>query len=114
MRGSSSERASRSALGLASCVGGHERPRARARLDDAVDLEGGDRLAHRGTPDLQPLGQVALGRQALAGLQQPHTDLAGDPIGDPLVQLTGLEGAKIGLFYELDHEELVCCVVLVP
>ena len=74
-------------------VGGHERARARARLDHAVDLERGDRLAHRGAPDLQALGQVALGGQPLAGLQQPHPDLAGDPIGDPLVELGGPQRA---------------------
>ena len=39
----------------------------------------------------EALGQVALGGQPLAGLQQPHADLAGDPIGDPLVELAGLE-----------------------
>ena len=74
-------------------VGGHERARAGARLDHAVDLERGDRLADRRAADLEPLGEVALGGQALAGAQQAHADLAGDPVGDPLVELGGLERA---------------------
>ena len=128
-RGSSSERASSSvaragvvrrrstapaALHALHRVGGDERAGAGARLDHAVDLQRGDRLAHRGAADLEPLRQVALGRQPLAGRQQPHADLAGEPLGDPLVALAGLERAEIGLFYGLDHQELVRCAVLVP
>ncbi len=74
-------------------VGRDERARARARLDHPVDLERRDRLADRGAADLEALGEVALGRQALAGAQQAHADLAGDPVGDPLIELRRLEWA---------------------
>ena len=51
-----------------------------------------DGLADRGAADLESLGQVALGGQALPGTQQAHADLAGDPVGDPLVELRRLKG----------------------
>ena len=74
-------------------VGRDERARAGARLDHPVDLERRDRLADRRAADLEALGEVALGGQPLAGLQQAHADLAGDPVGDPLVELRRLERA---------------------
>ena len=104
-RGSSSARASSSALGLASCgsaiapspaLAACTRSTASAATNEPepgrvsiTPWTWSEAIASRTEerPTSEPLRQVALGRQALAGLQQPHADLAGDPIGDPLVEL---------------------------
>ena len=125
--GSSSSRASSRAVGLASCGSatapspvprGCTRSTASAATNepepgrvsiDAVELQGGDRLAHRRAADLQALRQVALGRQPLAGPQQPHADLAGDPVGDPLVDAAwACRGPRLVWSTELHRRGLVC------
>ena len=97
--GSSSARASSRSLGLASCgsrarggqalggVGGHERAGAGPRLDHALDLQRGDRLAHGGAADLEPARELALGRQPLAGREGAGADLGREPLGHVLVAL---------------------------
>ena len=68
-------------------VGGDERAGAGARLDDAVDLQRGDRLAHAGAADLERPGELALGRQPRARRQQAAGDVGAEALGDLLVAL---------------------------
>jgi hypothetical protein len=63
-----------------------------AGLDQATDLEGDHRLAHRRATDLVVLGQVAFGRQAMARLEGAFADRFGDRVGDLLVELAGFGG----------------------
>ena len=91
--GSSCARASSTALGLASCAppsdgsGPTTTSRAVAGLDDALQRQRGERLAHRRAADLERARQVALGRQPLPGREQAGADVAGEALGDLLVAL---------------------------
>ena len=84
---------------------GPQRPRARRRprtfprragLDHALDLERGDRLAHRGAAHLERAGQLALRRQPLAGRLHARADVGRQALSDLLVALEGTEGGSVG------------------
>src|SRR5215216_2897713 len=68
-------------------VGGDERPGAGPRLEHPAQLEGGDRLAHRCPPDLEPPGELALPGEPLARREAPRADVRGDPVRNTLVSL---------------------------
>jgi hypothetical protein len=63
----------------------HERAAALPPLDQAAQLQGAQRLAHRRAAHLERLGQHALGRELVAGAQIALLDEALDLLDDVLV-----------------------------
>jgi len=64
----------------------HERAAAGARLDDAEELEGAQRLAHGCARDLELVGERALRRELIAGLELAALEERLDLLDDPLVE----------------------------
>ena len=64
----------------------HEGAAAGARLDDAEELERAQRLADRGARDLELIGERALGRELVAGVQLAPLEERLDLLDDPLIE----------------------------
>ena len=65
---------------------GDEHAAAVADLDEPHDFERGQRLAHRSPRDAESLGELALGQQAVAGLQALDVDVGPQPIRHLLIE----------------------------
>ena len=57
-----------------------------ADLDQAADLQRGQRLAHGGAADAEALRELALGQQPVAGLELLDVDERPQPLDDLLVE----------------------------
>ena len=68
-------------------VVGEEGARAAARLDQAAELERAERLADRRAADAEVARELALGGQALAGVEDAAAQLLDEAVGDQLVAL---------------------------
>ena len=79
-------------------------------LDHVVVHEQPDRLLHGRAPDPEAGRELALGRQRLAGRDQPQDDLAADLLGDVLVRpllLEALEPDRVGFLLAARHGRLM-------
>jgi hypothetical protein len=68
--------------------------RAHAHLDQALDLERDQRLAHRGPRHAELCGEVALGRQARAERELAGRDQPAQLVRDLAVQACALDGVQ--------------------
>jgi hypothetical protein len=82
----------RNRCGLAVRAVLHVHARAGAHLDPAFDLERDQRLAHRGPAHAELAREVALGRQARAGVELALRDERAQLIGDLPVQALRFDG----------------------
>jgi hypothetical protein len=71
-----------------------EHPLAVADVDKAERLQDHERLANRGPADMQPVRQVALGWELVAGHHAGLGDELGQALANVLIQATALERAK--------------------
>src|SRR5207248_8521944 len=76
----------------------HEGAAARARLDDAEELQRAQRLAHRCARDLELVRQSALRRQLLARPQLTPLEERLDLLDDALIQPAAADGLDGGQF----------------
>lgn len=64
------------------------------RLHQALDLQHHDGLLHRGPADAEALGEVALGRETVAGLEVTLGDVLAQPVQHLLVEALLAHGAQ--------------------
>ena len=67
---------------------------ALAKLDRAGDLQHAQRLAHGGAADVELFGEVAFGRQLVAGLELPRFDLLANLDDDLLEDAPRFDGRE--------------------
>ncbi len=63
-------------------------------LHQALDLQHHDRLLHRGPADPEPLGEITLGRQPVAGAQPALDDVLAQPLQHLFVEALFRHGAQ--------------------